>query len=81
MSSPRRADRASSRSTAGAKIAAADKDPAAAQAREATIVAAWRKWYGEAVRSVSRLVVGPASSSLGDEDREPGGVFRARRDG
>ena len=50
--------------TAGAKIAAADKDPAAAQAREATIVAAWRKWYAQAVRSVRRLVVGPASVSL-----------------
>ena len=50
--------------TAGARIAAADKDPAAAQAREATIVAAWRKWYAQAVRSVRRLVVGPASVSL-----------------
>ena len=28
-------------------------------AQEATIVATWRKWSGEAVRSVSRLVVGP----------------------
>jgi hypothetical protein len=27
----------------------------------ATIVAAWRKWYGEAVRSVRRLVVGPVT--------------------
>ncbi len=27
----------------------------------ATIVAAWRKWYGEAVRSARRLVVGPVT--------------------
>jgi aminopeptidase YwaD len=51
----------------GEKIAATGKDAAAAKAREATIVAAWRKWYGEAVRSVSRLVVGPASPSFGDQ--------------
>ena len=38
--------------TSGAKLAAADKDPAASQAREATIIAAWRKWYAQAVRSV-----------------------------
>jgi aminopeptidase YwaD len=42
----------------GAKLAAADKDPAAAKTRESQIIAAWRKWYAEAVRSVSRLVVG-----------------------
>jgi len=42
----------------GAKIAAADKDAAAAKTREGQIVSAWRKWYAEAVRSVSRLVVG-----------------------
>ena len=42
----------------GQKLADAAPDPAAAKAREATIVQAWRKWYGEAVRSVSRLVVG-----------------------
>jgi len=42
----------------GQKLAEASADPAAAKTREATIVQAWRKWYGEAVRSVSRLVVG-----------------------
>jgi cyclophilin family peptidyl-prolyl cis-trans isomerase/HEAT repeat protein len=40
----------------GARMAAAD--PATAKAREGQIVSAWRKWYGEAVRSVTRLVVG-----------------------
>jgi hypothetical protein len=44
----------------GAKVAAAASDRAAADTLEATIVAAWRKWYGEAVMSASRLVVGPA---------------------
>ena len=47
--------------TDGEKLAAADRDPAAARAREKTIVTAWRKWYGEAVRSASRLVVGTPS--------------------
>ena len=50
--------------TEGAKIAGADKDPAAAKIRETQIVAAWRKWYGEAVRSVTRLVVGPAPADF-----------------
>ena len=48
----------------GAKLAAADKDPAAAKTREAQIVTAWRKWYAEAVRSVSRLVVGPPAADF-----------------
>ncbi len=41
----------------GAKIAATAADPAAAQTREALILAAWHKWYGEAVESVHRLIV------------------------
>jgi aminopeptidase YwaD len=49
----------------GAKLAASDKDPAAARTRETQIVAAWRKWYGEAVRSVTRLVVGQPSADFG----------------
>jgi len=48
----------------GQKLAAAAPDPDAAKAREATIVQAWRKWYGEAVRSVSRLVVGQPTPAL-----------------
>ncbi|MGE5834404.1 MAG: peptidylprolyl isomerase [Acidobacteriota bacterium] len=48
----------------GAKLAATDKDPAAAKTREGQIVGAWRKWYSEAVRSVSRLVVGSAPADF-----------------
>jgi hypothetical protein len=36
----------------------------AAAERQQTILAAWRKWYAEAVQSVSRLVVGPVSPRL-----------------
>jgi hypothetical protein len=48
----------------GAKLAAADSDPRTANLRQAEIVATWRKWYAEAVRSASRLVVGPAGARL-----------------
>ncbi len=53
----------------GGKLAEAAADPAAARTRETTIVAAWKKWYAEAVRSASRLVVGtpPASFAAGLE--------------
>ena len=53
--------------TEGAKLAAAAADPAAARVQEATIVAAWKKWYAEAVRSASRLVVGTPSASFAAE--------------
>jgi aminopeptidase YwaD len=45
----------------GAKLAGSAKDRAAAEAQETIIIAAWRKWYAEAVQSASRLVVGPVS--------------------
>ena len=45
----------------GARLAAAEADQTAARLREDQIVGAWKKWYGEAVESVSRLVVGPTS--------------------
>jgi Zn-dependent M28 family amino/carboxypeptidase len=48
----------------GAKLAAADPDPRMASLRQAEIVATWRKWYGESVRSAARLVAGPASPAL-----------------
>ena len=48
----------------GAKIAAADANAAVAQAREATILAAWRKWSAEAIASVSRLVTGPVTPAF-----------------
>jgi hypothetical protein len=48
----------------GVALAAADPDPAAARARELEIIAAWRKWYREAVESASRLVAGGPTSNL-----------------
>jgi aminopeptidase YwaD len=45
----------------GGILARIQPDPAAAVARETTILDAWRKWYDEAVHSVKRLVVGPTS--------------------
>jgi Zn-dependent M28 family amino/carboxypeptidase len=50
--------------TEGAKLAAEAPDRAAAASREATIVAAWKKWYGEAVQSATRLVIGPVPADL-----------------
>lgn len=48
----------------GQKLAEAAPDPAAAKSLETTIVQSWRKWYGEAVRSASRLIVGPATPAF-----------------
>jgi len=48
----------------GPTLAAADPDPRMANIRQVEIVATWRKWYAEAVRSVSRLVIGPASPAF-----------------
>jgi len=48
----------------GAALAEADADPAAAREREAVILAAWRRWYREAVESVSRLIVGGTTPAL-----------------
>ena len=43
--------------TEGVKLAVAASDRAKAEAHEATILAAWRKWYREAVQSATRLVI------------------------
>jgi aminopeptidase YwaD len=59
-------DRIAVETTEGGKLAAASTDAGAAT-RQATIVAAWKKWYAEAVRSASRLVVGTAPASFGDD--------------
>jgi len=48
----------------GRRLAEAAADPASALAQEADVMAAWRHWYAQAVRSVSRLIIG-----------EPGGPF------
>lgn len=48
----------------GARLAATDTDQAAARLREDQIVTAWKKWYAEAVQSVSRLIVGQPSPAF-----------------
>ena len=53
--------------TEGAKLAAAAPNSADARARETTILVAWKKWYAEAVRSASRLVVGTPAPSFSVE--------------
>ena len=62
----------------GGKLAAADADPAAARARETTIVGAWRKWYAEAVRSVGRLVMTPPSPALSTRLEQLAAEFEPR---
>jgi len=68
----------------GAKIPAAANDTKTVQEREATILAAWQKWYAEAVRSTSRLVIGtPPASFSADIERwangfeKPGVLFES----
>lgn len=46
--------------TEGPKLAATADVPSS-NARETAIVKAWQKWYAEAIRSTSRLVVGAVS--------------------
>jgi hypothetical protein len=41
-------------------------------------VAAWRKWYGEAVRSVERLVVESPSAAFAGKLREIAQPFDAK---
>lgn len=48
----------------GPEIIAKAGDPAAAAAVEAEVIAAWIKWYGEALDSVAQLPVGPPSPEL-----------------
>ncbi|HET7217903.1 MAG TPA: M28 family peptidase [Vicinamibacterales bacterium] len=50
--------------TQGAAIVSAASDKAAAEATESAIIAAWRKWYGEALESVRRLPAGGSTSAL-----------------
>jgi hypothetical protein len=59
----------------GAKIAAADADKHTAALRQAEIVATWRKWYAEAIRSTTRLVVGPTSAQFAQRLDELAGPF------
>ena len=48
----------------GTALAAAADDPPSARQRQSEIVAAWRRWYAQAVRSASRLSVGRASEEF-----------------
>jgi hypothetical protein len=48
----------------GDRLVAAAPDRVAAQAQQDQIVAAWKKWYGEAIRSTSRLLTGTASPAF-----------------
>jgi aminopeptidase YwaD len=48
----------------GATLVASASDPAKAEATEAAVIAAWRKWYGEALESVRRLPVKGTSPAL-----------------
>jgi hypothetical protein len=48
----------------GKKLASGASDARAAMLKQAEIVATWRKWYAEAVRSSSRVVVGSVSAQF-----------------
>ena len=48
----------------GAALVAAAADRDKAEATEAAVLAAWRKWYGEALESVRRLPVKGSSPAL-----------------
>ena len=48
----------------GPRIVAAAKDKAAAEKIEAEVIAAWIRWYGEALDSVGTLPTTPASPAL-----------------
>ena len=48
----------------GPAVVAAAKDKAAAEKVEAQVIAAWIKWYGEALDSVATLSTTPASPAL-----------------
>lgn len=63
----------------GAKIAAAAEDKKAASDREAAILAAWKKWYAEAVRSTSRLVIGTPPASFTAEIERLAKTFEAAK--
>ena len=48
----------------GAGLIAAASDRAKAEETEAAVLTAWRKWYGEALDTIRRLPVKPASAAL-----------------
>ena len=48
----------------GSRLAEAEPDVRLSRLRQAEIVATWRKWYAEAVRSARRVVSGPPTASF-----------------
>jgi hypothetical protein len=63
----------------GAKLAHAQADPTAALVHEATIVKAWRQWYDQAVRSVTRLVTGPTTPRFATRVEELAAPFAEKK--
>jgi len=57
----------------GAALIAKAADGLAAAATERQVIAAWMKWYGEAIDSISKLPIGVTSDSLREK------IARARR--
>jgi len=48
----------------GARLVSADANRSVGSVRQDEIVAAWKKWYAEAVRSAGRLVAGAPTPAL-----------------
>lgn len=63
----------------GAKLVAAASDQASARLEQGQIVQAWKKWYGEAVRSTTRLLSVPPSPDLVRRLDELSAPFAASR--
>ncbi len=59
----------------GGALAAGSAEAQSAMQKQALIVASWRKWYAEAIRSASRLVVGPVSPRFGPTIDKLAGAF------
>ena len=55
--------------SAGQERLAKEQDTTTVLPSATEAIAAWRKWYGEAVRSVGRLVVGPATPAFDEKVR------------
>ena len=63
--------------SAGRGRLAKEQDTTTTLPSAAEAVAAWRKWYGEAVRSVERLVIGPVSPAFGERLRALAAPFES----
>ena len=63
--------------SAGRGRLAKEQDTTTTLPSAAEAVAAWRKWYREAVRSVERLVIGPVSPAFGERLRALAAPFES----